>query len=719
MFNRIFLIFVGVICLFAILYLGTDLISDKSNLTPQSIFNENDEKITIINHFSEDGIHANPLDANPKIKNILTHLESIVTNQYTIYFSSNSDKLIIQNKRQWNKGSIQKFFSACNLKLEHSFFDYKTSFGYDVFYKNDILFIGNLSKDITSKKYLISWDRYANYSIIHRDNSRKIEDVYLSDIGEVKYLSYQNDKLNGSKINDKILFCHLLPNKISDYHFYESQYAESSDAISKLTPISDWCANGFVLFQYEGSVCMLTDYKDGVDPFSILSDYTGEEELIDGMKTHYTGVKLTNIEGYTFENEFYIEYLDDKIVVSDRKETLRQLKMDFESGNNLSSNKKMLARIFDGLPTMVSERHISHNKSFTKAIYRHKINEVIKLKRSKNEMIDDYKSIDFESKCISLQAGLEWNYAVTEDNTLYALKFGVSKWRIDIEGELIGDPMVMDVLDQGVDNILLTTSNFIYLFNSKGQHIDGFPIKVKSKPTIAATILPTSEGNKIFCVFKNNLVQKYNLKGDLEKQIKVDLKSIDKQIYTFKSDGENFGLVLNGQEGQRIGIDKLEKLNKFEGLSEDLVFCTSSEEPSFFYFDEEELIKNSFDGEIVTIGNFKKHSLLRVISGKSRTYITFLTSKELIVLNEEGRIQTKIKFPSSGITNYSSQLLADGSVIVSLFDTLSNDIYIYTIKGKLLFNKPIEGLNKIIVFQEGDSYIITTLGKQYVIQYRK
>ena len=719
MFNRIFLIFAGVICLFTILYLGTDLISNKSNLTPQAIFNENDEKITIINHFSEEGIHAIPLDANTKIKNILTHFESIVTNQYRFFFSSNSDKLIIQNKGQWDKASIQKFFVQCKLKLEHSLFDYKTNFGFDVFYKNDNLFIGNLSKEITTEKHLMSWDRYANYSVIHRSDSRKIEDVYLTDFGCVKYLSYKNDKLKGRKRKDKDLFFDILPSKISEYHFYESQYAESSNTISKLTPISDWCANGFVLFQYEGSACMITDYKDGVDPFTILSDYTGEEELIDGMKTHYTGVKLTNVEGYTFENEFYIEYLDDKIVVSDRKETLRQLKMDFESGNTLSSNKKMVARIFDGLPTIVSERHISHNKSFTKGIYRHKINEVIKLKKSKNEMIDDYKSFDFESKCISLRAGLEWNYAITEDNTLYALKFGVSKWKIDIEGELIGDPMVMDVSDQGVDNILLTTSDFIYLFNSKGQHIDGFPIKVKSKPTIAATILTTSEGNKIFCVFKNNLVQKYNLKGDLEKQIKVDLKSIDKQIYTFKLDGNNFGLVLNGQEGQRIGIDKLEKLNKFEGLSQDLVFCTSSEEPSFFYFNEDELIKNSFDGEIVTIGNFKKHSLLSVISGKSRTYITFLTGKELIILNEEGSIQTKIKFPSSGITNYSSQLLADGSVIVSLFDTLSNDIYIYTIKGKLLFNKPIEGLNKVVVFQEGDSYIVTTLGKQYVIQYRK
>ena len=719
MFNRIFLIFVGVICLFTILYLGTDLISNKSNLTPQAIFNENDEKVTIINHISEDGIQAIPMEANSKIKNILAHFESVSTNKYTIYFSSNLDKLIIQSKGHWNTDLIQKFFAACNLSLEHSIFDYKTNFGYDVLYKNDVLFIGNITNEIKSKKRVLSWDRYANYSIIHTDDSRKIEDVYLTDLGSIRYLSYQNNKLRGRKISDEKLFCDILPSKISDYHFYQSLYAQTANAVSKLTPISDWCANGFVLFQYEGSACMITDYKDGVDPFSILSDYTVEEELIDGMKTHYTGVKLTNIDGYTFENEFYIGYLDDKIVVSDSKETLRQLTLEFESGNTLCSNKKMFKRIFDGLPTLVSERYVSYKESFTKAVYRSKINEVIKSKQLKNEQIEESKTIDLKTKCISLQVGNEFSYLVTEDNILYAIKFGNYKWKVKIEGDLISDPVVMDILNQGVDNILVTTSKFIYLFNSNGQHIAGFPIKVKSTPTLAATILSTSEGNKIFCVFKNNLVQKYNLNGDLEKQIKVDLKSVDKQIYTFKSNGESFGLVLNDQEGQRIGIDRLEKLNKFEGLTEDLVFCTSSDDPSFFYFDENELVKNSFDGEVVSIGDFNLHSLLKVVSGKSRTYVTFLTDKELIVLNEEGKVQTKIKFPSSGVSNYSSQILSDGSVIVSLFDTLSNDIYIYTIKGKLLFSKPIEGLNKVVVFQEGDGYIVTTLGKQYVIQYRK
>lgn len=718
MFNRIFLIFVGVICLVTILYLGTDLVSNESNLSPQGIFNEKDKRITIINHFTQDELQDIPLEANPKIRNILLHLQSVSFNNYTIYFSSHLDKLIIQSKRHWNKELIKQFFLACNLELERSIFDFKTKFGYDVLFKNNTLFIGNLPKEFSNKSHF-SWDKYANYSIINTNDSHKIEDVYLSDIGVVKYLSYRNNKLKGKKINDRNLFCDLLPSKISDYHFYEKTYAQTSNAVAFLTPLSDWCENGFVLFQYEGSACMVSDYKDGVDPFSILNDYTGEEELIDGIKTHYTGVKLTNIKGYTFEDEFYIEYLGDKIIVSDRKETLRQLTSDFELGNTLSTNKKMLTRIFEGLPTIVSERYVSYNLSYTKAVYQQKVNEVIKLKHSRNESLDEVETIDLNAKCNSLHVGNEYTYVITDNHILNALKFGNKKWSVKIEGDLIGEPIVLDVLNQGVDNILVTTSKNIYLFNSKGQLIKGFPIQVKSKPTLAATILSTKEGNKIFCVFKNNLVQKYSLNGDLEKQIKVDLELISKQIYTFNSDGETFGLVLNDHEGQRIGIDKLEKLNKFEGLSEDLVFCTSSDEPSFFYFDEDELIKNSFDGEIVKIGNFKKHSLLRVISGKSRTYITFLTGKELIILNEEGKIQTKIKFPSTGITNYSSQLLADGSVIVSLFDTLSNDIYIYTIKGKLLFNKPIEGLNKVAVFQDRDSYIVTTLGKQYVIQYRK
>jgi hypothetical protein len=86
--------------------------------------------------------------------------------------------------------------------------------------------------------------------------------------------------------------------------------------------------------------------------------------------------------------------------------------------------------------------------------------------------------------------------------------------------------------------------------------------------------------------------------------------------------------------------------------------------------------------------------------------------------NEEGVIIHKFKLPSNNDLSYTTIRLEDGKIYVAFLDQDSNDLFITDINGKKINKKTLEGKDSVLLSGSKDQLTVTTLGSNYIIQYK-
>ena len=86
--------------------------------------------------------------------------------------------------------------------------------------------------------------------------------------------------------------------------------------------------------------------------------------------------------------------------------------------------------------------------------------------------------------------------------------------------------------------------------------------------------------------------------------------------------------------------------------------------------------------------------------------------------NEEGVVIHKFKLPTKNELSYSTIRLEDGEIIVAFLDQDSNDIFITDINGKKINKNPLEGKVGVLLSGSNNQLMVTTLGNNYIIQYK-
>ena len=726
MIGRLFFIFAGIISFSCILFFGYQLTQNQHTISAELIFNNNDGKILIVNKLKE----TNPANISfsfPKNESqLIQKLFSTSYNSERVYISSLRNRIVVEYPSNWTKTLIQRYFMRKKITFKSNENNFILENGFVATYSKNLLIIGKkiISLDHWQKFTFPTWDKMASCNIINVSNSFYSQDIYSLGNTTTTFQSNFKKAKNNQKINDFELFASLLPKGISNYHFLSKNYALSNGYLKKQDLLYQWCDKGYVTFEIDGSKVLISDFKLTTDPFELLNEETEEEELLSGSRSEYAGIKISSQFPQKTTGSFFIKYIEDKVVISENAETVNQVLAYYETGRTLALSEKAKKSIYENLPSDVCERYIQEGEKFTKSISN---NKLITVRKSQIFITSDTKGTVTEKENIyTLDLTLNVSHIVTSnllqicftENSFFGIQNGKKLWEKPYQGSIIGAPVCQDLLNDGNSQIFFTTNSKIYLIDSKGNNYIGFPISLNQPPSSEAVFFDGKKGTQLIFVNTNNEVIKYNGKGKRIKSIKLSISPNKIAPFVFKNDKQNFAVISGKNGGQLLQLDNLSKQNTFPTLNDNTLFCSTETTPAFFYPEGGKLIRNDFTGKTSTSGSYRKIELLQAIKGRTHNYISFLTDKNFHICDGTGKVIRTVALPSSNISFYQVLTLEDGSSIVGFLDNIENTIYLYTTQGKKINQTELEGQDLFCLSETPDGILITTKGKNLIIQYK-
>ena len=695
-------------------YVGLDILNENNNYSPDDLFGNSDEKILIINRPDEVDIDQLNDFMNAPTADIVRSLNPEMYE--TGYVSANQAHLLLKKATNWTKKDIEQLFSSTEIRpvIESGSFTYGTYQGR--FYKKGLYMSrGELLKPETaSSTYL--YDKKSSASIVHFDSNSSalsISDIYFKDGGRIDYITYNDEIKQGNQVKDEVVFSNVVTKNFSNYHFLERDYYATLDSTFANGPMFKWMLNGFLELDYQGATVLICDYIGGQDPILILNDLNQTQDV----------VKFNQQLARDFPSSgasYYVKYIEDLVILSESEDVCDKVIADFKLGNTIALNKAVRNKIYGSLPQSVSERIITKEHSYSKAVYRGKLLEtqmgiLRETAGPKNEkesiaMNCGFDVVDF------VTFGSEGNLvALGKKGELVRFKNGKVDWTKSIESKTLGTLEIIDLHQNGEKFVLVNTVDKIHLWNMSGSPVSGFPIALEDE-AINQVKFYRWKGKSYFLIAneKNEIVH-YDARGRELNVIKSSIK-VTRKIDVWASQKTLFAGFANDQSFVMYNLDN-SKVHREFPLS---VACISSKVPNELFqygLENNKLIKINQKGLKFDYKSFTRAKLLGIQSDAKKPTIIIQSANEIHLLNAEGISFSEISLPFNEVADVFVETSNSGKTTIAIIDGLENNVYLYGLDGERLTHKPIEGQTKVKVNSEGNTRVVTTVVDQYIVQY--
>lgn len=707
-------VFIGLIFLTSlgwIGYVGFNIFTNGNDYSPEHIFNAEDGDLLIVNRSDE--INFSQIDdfLSAPLYNLATTLSDSLYE--TGYFSSQREHLLLQGKSQWNEDNIRALFAASGSSIS---FDGTTFQLGDLKgrFRRSNLYVSAQEYTPSRSPLKFEYDKKSTVSVLHMtiDRIESVSDIYFKSNGKVDYITYNDEIEQGKQVGDELLFAAVIPKSAKNYHFLERDYAASNDSIFANGPMFGWMQNGFVSFTYGGSLVIISDYIDGQDPILILNDLQQTQE------EHYF---KTPLESWLKESQgYHIKYLEDFVVISERESVCDQVIADYQIGNTIALNTKAREQLFSGLPKAISERHILGEERISRAVYNGYLLETHLGGAVTTNTANEGKSsiamaCNFEIADFTVLPANGNVIALGKRGQLVGFSNGKEQWRKEISEAPLGNLQVIDLHGNGESHLLVNTEDAIYLWDTQGNAVNGFPIKLEA----------TAQNEVKFYRWKG---KSYFLIGDSESRVlHYDARGrelaifklndlITEQIDVWASQGKLFAGFRFGDKFEMFSMSKQRSHRTFD-VPKDAVSAKIPNELLHFGLNSGQLVKINQQGSPT---NFKKYGRSKIIgvhqAGKNPTVI-LQSANELHLVNQEGIPFAQVRVPFNEIADISYNALNSGKTIIAIIDGLENNVYLYTLSGEPILDRSLEGKGKVLVKSNGSGLQITTIVDQFLVQY--
>ncbi len=499
--------------------------------------------------------------------------------------------------------------------------------------------------------------------------------------------------------NDFKTYSNFLPIGIENYIFYQKKYAEKNFVIENGSSFFKIIENGFCVFHYNGNEYLIADKNNKIDPYLILDEENGINEIVPGLRKKYQNIYLTS-ETNKLNQFFYLEVFNDKLLFSESKEDFEDVNRLIVENKTLNNSIKDFDYVFSDQPKEVIFREV--NSDYKQAIIskEKRIIDYFSIKKGKAKVkLQKVEKISF-AKDILLSK--DFLYVFTKDEII-KLKNDNEIERVKFKGELIGSPELIS--DHFNENIFFTTSEKLYFLDQDFNSIEGFPIVLKNKPLLPFTYCDNNQ-DYIIGFSDKKILSICDAKGNIKEKLNLDLENIKRSISIFENDGLH-GVLYDNKSAYFINLIDKKIVNKIDLKVQNTVFLTLNEDQAFFYVENNKLIRNGFDGELKTCAIGNKLSSLKTFP-KSKV-VGVLSDKNLALFDVDGNCKTKFKLPVSENIDYSVLHNYNGQDYIIIIDSLSNLLYIYNFEGKNLLKSPLKGSKVLFVNKVGVDLQIYTI----------
>ncbi len=711
MFKRILFGLVLLASIAWIVYIGFGIFTATNEYSEVHVFNKDDGQVIIVNRANEVNFAAiNGFEASPNFE----IAQGLNQSYKTAYFSLNRAHFILVNSSNWDSNTIKATFNQEDLTVKVG--DKSFTFGqWSGTYKKDRLYV-------TQKTYAPNeealdnfiYDKKSSASVLNFGEKNKIEsvlDIYFKANGKVDYITRNQNIKQGNQVRDQELFGSYVSRKVTSYHFYERDYYATLDESYANSPMVKWLQSGFVEVEYAGEKVIISDYIDGQDPILILNDL---QQTMDGSKFK---TPLTS----TFPNSgssYFIKYLEDLVVISNKEEICDQFIADYKLGNTITQNSSAQKRIFGDLPQSVSERFISKDVRLSKAVYKGYLLET-KFGKSEIEAVTQDESIAMTCNfdIIDFHAFKESGklVALGSKGELNFFKKGKLSWKKSLDNKAIGKIQIIELHGGGEAHILVNTEDSVFLWDLNGKEAPGFPIELE-EPAINEVKFYRWQDKSYFLIAneKKSIIQFDSegrelalFKSQVIPNHKIDVWSSQGRLF--------FGFAESTQfEMFEVAVNKSLRIFNVPANSQSV---KTPNQLIHYGFDAGRLNKYDQKGSKTTFEKYPDGKLLPITDLSKNPTLIVQSRNTIHFINQKGIEFGKLRMPFNEIEDVNYFNLDSGKTVVSIIDGLENNVYLYNMAGTKLIDQSLEGKTKVSVSTTSAGLRITTVVDNYVIQY--
>lgn len=729
MFNRVFLFVIALVSIIWITYVGYDLLDQKDKINPQHIFDSKDGEILIINRTKEMDLLQVDFELQASVKTLLEKMLAIPYKNERIYVSRNRELLLVELPSLWNAGMVKEYFGSremtCNANGSNIF---SLDNGFQARFKRNFLLISKTEIGSTEEELQWPvWDKKATASIIQLNQPLRSTDVYFKADGTISYQTRYSKDINSHKVDDQDLFAEVLPNKLKNYHFFERKFAVASNVLTEESPLYQWTESGFVLFDYQGKACIVSDYVSGQDPFVVVNEKASATDSTSSQaKSRIKHVRLTRNFPKNLSQGFYMMYVADKVVISESKEACEQIVADHQLGKTLALTETAKTKIYQKLPRKVSERYITGKTAYTQSAHK---NILIRTQIAK--LISD----ELPEETPSEQQELNWTQSLDGEviqflgrgnqqfiwssaGKLIAVSNKKKRWQLELDGKLINEPQLIDLLDNGKEQILFNTPTTIYLIDLNGNHHEGFPVKLDNEATNSVAYFRwKGVGNFLIVDEKNQLLHLDNRGRELD-VMKLNVGTCKNPVDVFNQKGNLIAVVSGSENTQTINLQRHRVVKTHAAIPQERITIKGNDGPSYYSFERGELQRQDYTGAEITLANYPDPGHFKVIEGKNFKYIAFSSYNKIHVLNERGIKMFQFEIPFRELASYDIITLQNGKTYIAMIDAIENNLFVFDNSGKCYTEKPLEGKSNVLLSEKGsNNLVVTTSGNGFIVQY--
>ena len=729
MIGRYFLLFLGVVSLVWIGYVGSDLIDKKHQFSPSHIFGKEDGRVLIINRLNECSISDLSFTIQPESNKLFSSILPYLNNSKIIILSELQNQMLFQRTDDWDKEKIISFFKKANLSVDfnsrHGFVvgEFEGKFNFSVLY----LGMKNVKKPLKENEEWLKYDDKSSASIVlFKPKSISITDIYVKSTNQIQYVSKKFYSKHDKQIDDEELFSVALPSDLINYHFFEKNYYSSIYKKFNQSPLFEWIDNGFVQFEYKGHMVIVSDYKSGQDPILLLNDKVGESSSSE-LNDHFKNIQLTKKFPESLSLGFYIKMMDDFVVVSTSQSVCEQVIADYKLGNTMAMKKGQGESFFKELPKKVSERYISDVKIFSNSNYRNRLLKTELIVRNARQTLPTEKIVEKE-KTISLFVGGEIQdfmtfkgkgnlVSLSKDGQLSMYQDGKKIWVKELGSKAIGTIQSIDFNSNGEKVFLCTSKNQIHLINKAGNELSGFPINVDGQVSNEATFYRWNNSSNIAFITDKSEMIVFDSKGKKISSFKTGLTNVNAKIDVWVSNNILLACTKDSKQSVLFDLNKKREHRRFQ-IEEKSFSLKKGNELFLYTIKNNQLISIDQKGNRKNISTFNSGNIISVLSYADNSTIVIRSKNDLHFLNESGIEFKSLHLSFSEIDDVFIFKSSSDVTYISVLDGVANNIYVYNLNGELINKTPFDGkIKSNLNLSSSNELVITSIVDDYVVQY--
>ncbi|MGV3631457.1 MAG: hypothetical protein ACO1O6_09625 [Bacteroidota bacterium] len=727
MFGRYFLVLLSLISLSWIVFVGYDLLDRRDRISPNHIFTVKDGEILIINRSDE--VQTDELDfkVNTRIEPVFENLMKHVFQNERIYVSQKRPLIIVELARIWNADLVSDYLMTKH--LEHYFSkngEIVVLKKFQVrFKKNHLLISTDTKVEAHGEEAWPLWDGKASASIIHLKKPLKSTNIYFREDGTVSYQTKYGPLLHCRKIDDYDYFAQFLPAKIENYHFFEKEFARKTGILPSNSPLYQWMEDGMVQFQYEGASCILSDYNKSIDPMQMLLSDSDESE--DMMGNHFKNIPLTRDFPRKPGNGFYIGKVGDKVLVSDKKEALERIMADYQLGNTLALSAEKTQEVYGKMPKKVSERLALSDDFYTLSSYKNLLirtglytyegNGALAETDGKPEEKpqDENSSFSVSQETAYLLGNGNIVFAVGKQNEIIALSNKKQMWKVNLEGTITGRVKLIDINENGKQQLLVATTNKVYVINTQnGGNVNEFPVALNCQSAVSS--YRWNGKTNFLAVNTNNELVHIDENGRVLKRLKVNASQVQDEVDVYKN-GKTLTAVLTGKNKIQY-VDLERNRNGKNGAFIPQNHFQLKSDNGYLYFTQEDnsLNKYTLQGQKTVLASGNKLKVKKIYRGKEQL-IAYCDGQQIVLLDKLGNAIQRIPVKIGDAEDFDVITTRSGATYAAVLEGIENNIYILDSNGQKVTGKSFEGKGTVKLSEEQGQLVITSTLDRNIIQH--